>query len=298
MGDIRADLENVNCPVCQADNAAHHLEVKGFSVVKCRDCSMAYINPRLKDQSIYNIYKDNYFLREGYTFEDFGYGDYDLTAHLRDRTFIRWYDEAIPYLKVKSGSALDVGCATGRFLMILKERNWKVNGIELDRGMCAELNEKGFDVNSEPLESQKAESTFDLITLFDVVEHLPHVREDFKVLHKLLSDDGSIVLVTPNIESLQSKIFGKRWFQLKPLEHISYFSPRTLKTMAEESGFKVVRAFSTGQYADLGFVNHRLSRYDFPILASIFDKIIGLFGLKDSSWYIGTGSTYMILQKA
>lgn len=292
------ELENVICPVCKADNADQMFEVKNFAIVKCRDCSMAYVNPRLKDQSIYNIYQDNYFQKDGYTFEDFGYGDYDLTAHLRDRTFTRWYEEALPHLKVKSGKALDVGCATGRFLMILKEKNWNVNGIELDRGMCAELNEKGFDVSNEPLENQNTESAYDLITLFDVVEHLPHVHLDFKMLHSLLSDEGSVVLVTPNIESFQSKLFGKRWFQLKPREHISYFSPKTLKLIAEESGFKIVKAFATGQYADLGFVNHRLSRYDFPILASIFDKIIGLFGLKDSAWYIGTGSTFMILQKA
>lgn len=298
MDHVKVELEHYNCPVCGADNAGHLLDVKGFKIVKCKGCTMAYVNPRLKDKSIYHIYQDNYFQKDGYTFEDFGYGDYDLTAHLRDRTFIRWYEEALPDLKVTSGLALDVGCATGRFLMILREKNWKVKGIELDRGMCADLEDRGFEVSNEPLETQKDEDSYDLITLFDVVEHLPHVHLDFKKLHSLLSDDGSVVLVTPNIESLQSKLFGKRWFQLKPKEHISYFSPKTLSRLAEENGFRVVKEFATGQYADLGFVNHRLRRYDFPILASVFDKIIGLFGLKDSAWYIGTGSTFMILQKA
>ena len=295
---MKVDLENCNCPVCFADNAKHVFVVKNFNIVKCGECTMVYVNPRLRDRSIYNIYEENYFLKEGYTFEDFGYGDYDLTAHLRDRTFERWYDEALPSLKVKEGRALDVGCATGRFLMILQSKKWQASGIELDKGMCAQLIEKGFDVSNSPLEEQKTDTTYDLITLFDVVEHLPHVQLDFKKLHSLLSEEGSIVMVTPNFESVQSKMFRKRWFQLKPREHISYFSPKTLQRIAEENGFKVVKAFSTGQYADLGFINHRLRRYDFPFLASIFDKFIGLFGLKDTSWYIGTGSTFYILQKA
>lgn len=295
---MKLDVENCNCPVCLKDNTKNLFKVRGLQIVKCVECTMVYVNPRLRERSIYEIYEKNYFQRDGYTFEDFGYGDYDLTAHLRDQTFKRWYDEALPFLKVQGGRALDVGCATGRFLMILREKNWQARGIELDKGMCSELKEKGFDVNNMRLDEQDIDTKYDLITLFDVVEHLPNVQSDFKKLHTLLSDEGSIIMVTPNIESVQSKLFGKRWFQLKPREHISYFSPITLKRIAELNGLKVVTSFATGQYADLGFINHRLRRYDFQILSSIFDKFIGLFGLKDRSWYVGTGSTFVILQKA
>jgi len=259
---------------------------------------MVYVNPRLKDQAIYKIYEKDYFIKPGYTFDDFGYGDYDLTSHLRDETFNRWYNVVEPYLKIKSGTALDVGCATGRLLDVLVQRKWQVKGIELDRGMCEKLRAKGFEIDENPLEHYNTPEKLQLITIFDVVEHLPHPHKDFKNLHEILDDEGSIVLVTPNIESTQRKLFGKKWFQFKPREHISYFSPKTLGLLADENGLKIIKTFSCGQYADLGFINHRLHRYEFTILASLFEKFMRISGLKNTSWYINTGSILTVLQKA
>ncbi|PCH98830.1 MAG: hypothetical protein COB85_00995, partial [Bacteroidetes bacterium] len=154
------------------------------------------------------------------------------------------------------------------------------------------------EINENPLEEYNPSQKVQLITILDVVEHLPHPHRDFKKMHEILDDNGSIVLVTPNIESTQRKLFGRKWFQFKPREHISYFSPHTLGMLAEKNGFKIIKTFSSGQYADLGFINHRLHRYEFTILASVFEKFMRVLGLKDTSWYINTGSILTVLQKA
>ena len=291
------DFFECNCPVCFTDAYTPEYHVKGFSIVRCTNCKMVYVNPRLKDDIIRDIYKKNYFIKKDYSFSDFGYGNYELTNYLRDKTFNSWYAEFAPFLLVHQGKAMDVGCATGRFLNILKNKGWDTNGIELDVDIYNALIAKGFRVKNIPVEDYELNERYDLITLFDVIEHITHLDDCFKKLNLMLSDKGSIVMVTPNIASIQKKIFGRKWFQFKPWEHISYFSPETMQRLAEKFGFKIIHLSECGQYADLSFVHHRLLRYGFNRTATILKMFLSMPGLKDKAWYMGTGSMLVVMQK-
>ena len=292
-----SDLFKCPCPVCASEKNNPVYTIKGFSIVLCADCGMAYVNPRLKDNVISEIYRKDYFQKQNYSFNDFGYGDYDLTAHLRDKTFLRWYGEVAPFLQAKQGTALDVGCATGRFLNILKDKGWNTSGLELDVDMSQAVLKKGFNVRNIPLEDCGPEEKYDLITLFDVIEHVTHLQDCFKNISRMLSNKGSVVMVTPNIDSFQKKLFGKRWFQFKPWEHISYFSPAIMRRLADAFGLKIVYLSDCGQYADMSFIHHRLLRYRFNRIAGIFNAFMNLPGLKNRAWYFGTGSMLMVMQK-
>ena len=285
------------CPVCLANTPLPECSVKGFSLVRCTNCGMVYVNPRLKDEVIFEIYKKNYFIKKDYSFSDFGYGNYDLTANLRDKTFTRWYEEILLLLLTKKGKALDIGCATGRFLNILKNNGWEANGIELDVDMYKDLLEKGFRIKNIPLEECDSAEQYDLITLFDVIEHVTHLHTCFEKLGQLLSSKGAVVMVTPNIDSFQRKLFGNKWFQFKPWEHISYFSPAIMHRLAEKFGFKIVKLQKCGQYADMSFVHHRLLRYGFTRTAAAFKLFLSLPGLKDMALYLPTGSMLVVMQK-
>lgn len=285
------------CPVCLADAPVPECRVKGFNLARCTNCGMVYVNPRLKDDIILDIYKKDYFIKKDYSFSDFGYGNYDLTAGLRDKTFLRWYEAALPLLSIQKGGALDVGCATGRFLSILQNKGWEVSGLELDVDMCNRLIERGFHVKNIPLEECGPSGQYDLITLFDVIEHVTHLHACFEKLARMLSGRGSIVMVTPNIDSFQRKLFGNKWFQFKPWEHISYFSPKTMHHVADKFGLKIVHVQKCGQYADMSFVHHRLLRYGFTRTAAAFKLFLSLPGLKDLALYLGTGSMLIVMQK-
>lgn len=292
-----ADLLACPCPVCGSENRTPQFKVKGFQIVSCNDCSLVYVHPRLTNEAIFRIYSKNYFRKPDYNFNDFGYGNYDLTARLRDKTFQRWYHEFLPALKSKKGKALDVGCATGRFLNILKTEGWNAEGIELDQDTHPDLQARGFKVHSTPIESMPSDQRFDLITLFDVVEHITDLHGCFRNLGRMLEKDGSVVIVTPQIDSRQSRLFGKKWFQFKPWEHIVYFSPKTLGKIADEHGFRIVQVSPCGQYADMSFIHHRLQRYQFHRLSAIFGKILLLPGLRDWALYMSTGSMLVVLQR-
>lgn len=285
-------LASYPCPVCTGGNNKTLHTIKGFSIVECLSCSMVFVNPRIKNEKLYDIYTNEYFCNENN-----GYENYELTAHLRIKTFEKWYGEIESFLKINKGNALDIGCAAGYFLDVLKKKEWDVEGIELENKMLSFVRKKGYTVHDTPLEFFKTEKKYHLITLFDVLEHLPNLLSDIDKLSQLLDNNGSIALVTPDYGSTQRKLFGKKWFQLKPREHIQYFSHKTLQKAVEKSNLTLVHYSKSGQYADTNFLLNRLQRYGFSLPAKIFDIATTILGLKGKSWYAGTGSMLAILQK-
>ena len=107
------------CPVCSGTEARTLYTIDGFGVVTCCGCSMVYVNPRISNDQLYSIYTENYFHNQ----RD-GYEDYELAAHLRIKTFRRWYREIEPKLIGETAKALDIGCAAGYFLQVLEEHGW------------------------------------------------------------------------------------------------------------------------------------------------------------------------------
>ena len=228
-------LESHPCPVCDARQPQPAFTVKELSIVRCRACGMHYVEPRLANEALYEIYKHDYFHSNKE-----GYEDYELIRQLRQKTFEKWYAEIRPFLKRTCGRALDIGCAAGYFMGILKADGWEVRGIELDDSMHGALRAQGHTIFTQPLEFFDRAETYDLITLFDVLEHLPQLQSDVSKLASLLADQGCLALVTPNIDSFQRKLCGTRWFQFKPTEHIYYFSPATIRRLFEPHGLRVV----------------------------------------------------------
>jgi 2-polyprenyl-3-methyl-5-hydroxy-6-metoxy-1,4-benzoquinol methylase len=280
------------CSVCGSSRFTEKYLIKGFHIVQCSDCEFVYVNPRIKTEELYKLYSSDYFNNT-----QFGYENYELNARLRVMTFEKWYSLIVPFLGKEREKALDIGCAAGDFIEVLQRNNWKnVEGIELDPTMITKLKQKNIPVSTTPLEKVEVTRKYHLITLFDVVEHLPGLTEAIQKLHDLLEEDGVIALITPDYSSTQRKLFGKRWFQFKPYEHIQYFTPSTLARALKPHGLKIVHHSASGQCADAEFLGSRLERYNFKVLASLFNGVTGLFGLKNKAWYADTGSMFVIIK--
>jgi 2-polyprenyl-3-methyl-5-hydroxy-6-metoxy-1,4-benzoquinol methylase len=280
------------CAVCGSSKFSRKYEIRGFNIVQCSDCSFVYVNPRIKTEELYKLYSSDYFHNS-----QFGYENYEENARLRQLTFEKWYSLIEPFLDGKKGKALDIGCASGDFIEVLMKKGWSdVEGIELDPTMIEILRQKNIKVSTTPIEKIELNKKYDLITLFDVIEHLPGLTEAIQKLHDILEPQGSIALITPDYASRQRKLFGKRWFQFKPYEHIQYFSPETLARALKPHGLKIVHYAPSGQCADAEFLGSRLERYNFKVLASLFNGVTGLFGLKNKAWYADTGSMFVIIR--
>lgn len=291
---MKFELTYYPCSVCGSQQYKLLYKVKGFDIVQCKDCDFVFVNPRIKNSDLYKIYSENYFTNTG---EGYGYQDYELTSHLRLKTFQKWIDGIEPYLAKDKGPVLDIGCAAGHFLELMREKGWDVEAIELDKKMIEKVKAKNIKVFERPFEEFNSGKKYKLITMFDVLEHIPDLKTTFKKLHELLDDDGIIALITPDFSSTQRKLFGKKWFQYKPQEHIQYFSPGTLAKAIEPYGLILVHSSPSGQYADTGFLLDRLDRYNFKLMKTVATTAAALFGLKNKYWYLDTGSLFAVIKK-
>lgn len=280
------------CSLCKNEETKLLLTKQGFSIVKCRICGFVYVNPRVENKELASLYRYNYFKNK-----DYGYVGYEQEKRLRLKNFERWLKDAEGYITTDTPIySLDVGCAAGYCLEIMEKMGWKVKGLEMDEEMCTSLQQNGYDISQSLLEDYESENKFSVITLFDVIEHIPNVDKSFSKLNSLLSKGGVVIIVTPNYNSFQRKLFGKRWFQYKPIEHIQYFDNHSLKTFAERNGLQIIYEAHCGQYADTRFLLNRLSYYHFTFLSKLFNKIFGLLRVNDKFFYTDTGSLFVILK--
>ncbi|MEP6675114.1 MAG: class I SAM-dependent methyltransferase [Ferruginibacter sp.] len=286
-------LRSYPCPCCKEQDTKKLLMKQGFAIVKCSNCNFVFVNPRVADEELAFIYSHNYFQNK-----DYGYVSYEQEKRLRIKNFERWLKDAQPFLPPgKPVTALDVGCAAGYCLEVMKNNNWTADGLELDEKLCNELQAAGFYVTPQMLQNFESQGKYSLITLFDVIEHIPAIDAAFSQLNKLLADDGIIVIVTPDHGSFQRKLFGKRWFQYKPIEHIQYFTKETLEVFATRNGLQMIFHSGCGQYADTEFILNRLKYYHFDFIAGFFRFIFKMIPLRKRFFYTGTGSIYAIFKK-
>jgi len=291
---MKFELKHYPCAVCGSEQKQLLYKVKGFDIVQCKKCDFVFVDPRIKNEDLYKIYSDNYFTSQT---DGYGYKDYELTSHLRIKTFQKWIDGIEPYLSKTKGPVLDIGCASGYFIELMRDKGWDVEAVELDKNMIEKVKAKNFKVFERPFEEFTSSKKFKLITMFDVLEHIPDLKTTFQKFHELLDEDGVVALITPDFGSTQRKLFGKKWFQYKPQEHIQYFSPATLAKAVTPYGLEVIHCSPSGQYADTGFLLDRLNRYNFKFLKTMATAFVKLFGLKNKYWYLDTGSLFAVIRK-
>jgi SAM-dependent methyltransferase len=119
-----------------------------------------------------------------------------------------------------------------------------------------------------------APGSFDLVTMWDVIEHIPDVVAAAKEVRRLLAPGGKFLIETQDIESLAARVLGKRWQHYKHAEHIYHFHERTLADVLGRAGFRVIenRPWLGGKYVSLGFIAERAGRVH-PLLAALLSPL-------------------------
>lgn len=157
---------------------------------------------------------------------------------------------------------LDIGCGNGEYLERMKGLGWETVGIEKSEQLIELLRQRNIAA-FESIDSMLATNpdTFDLLTFNSALEHMEDFQSLLRKVKDLLRKGGEIVILVPNIESREHRIFGSRWFHLDPPRHLWHFSRHTLRRALEEAGFDDVRVeyvpcptgFSGSMLYSLGF---------------------------------------------
>jgi 2-polyprenyl-3-methyl-5-hydroxy-6-metoxy-1,4-benzoquinol methylase len=264
------DLEIVACPLCGDKSATPvfsqrdlALGVPGsFPLARCERCGLLYQNPRVRADQLGLAYPEQYaaHVREpdlSRTVKQLGAGGRRLLArrlgyhHLdpgpvsrgeRRRAAVtgRRIVKAFPPW-TGGGRLLDVGCASGKFLRQMAAVGWTCAGIEQDAEAAARARQVTPDVFAgEPLDAPFPPGSFDLVTAFHVLEHLPDPLGVLRRMLMWLAPGGSVVIEVPNVAGVGGRLFGRYWCGLDLPRHLVQFTPATVGALAERAGGRVV----------------------------------------------------------
>jgi len=218
-------------------------------LVRCRQCGLQYLNPRLKQDLVlkgYSAGTDETFISQ---------------VAARERTFAKCLD-IIEDMRPQRGRILDVGTAGGSFLGVAKQRGWQVAGCEPN----AWLSEWGSQRYGVPIHAGTifdmglADASFDVVTLWDVLEHTPDPKAVLSECHRVLRPDGLLVVNYPDIHSLVARLMGRKWVFLLSV-HLYYFTLETIRHMLEQTGFRVIKYQRHWQSLELGYIFYRMKPY-------------------------------------
>ncbi len=224
-----ASVESPDCLLCGSSSARTLFIARDrllgrpgeFPVVRCTSCGLVFLRPRPSPSALGSFYPDTYYpLDQQPSREAFAVAE-GLLARITE-----WRRGQ----RLETPSILDIGCGTGLFLHLAHEAGLRVRGIELSESAVAYARANyGLDVHHGTLENADLpEESFDIITMWHVLEHLPSPVEALRRVARLLRPGGLLLLGVPNIGSIEARIFGRRWFSLDAPRHLSHFTPRTL----------------------------------------------------------------------
>jgi SAM-dependent methyltransferase len=224
------------CPVCGRTGAQKFLQgpdrfhgrKERYTLVRCPGCSLVWLSHPPTPAEMHLHYTSAY--------------DQLISASGQNSPH-RWRERKAAMRPHKqSGALLDLGCSSGSFLESLKGEGWKLHGIEMS-AQCAKVAETktGAHVSvGHILDATFPAESFDVITCFDVLEHLYEPRRVMARVGEWLKPGGIFYVLVPNIDSAESRVFGSYWHGLELPRHLFHYSPAALECLAESAGLRVV----------------------------------------------------------
>ncbi len=255
-------------------------------VVECPSCSMVYVNPRLQPELIITSYSD----AEDPTFVAQNDG--------RIKTFRRSIRRILREMGKTSGAGmrvLDVGCAGGAFLVAARDAGFEAKGVEPSRWMADFGRKKyGLDVIDGILEpGMFPAGQFDVVTLWDVLEHVPEPHDLLALIRSLLKPTGWLVVNYPDIGTIAARALGDRWpFWLSV--HLLYYTRSTVRKQLVRAGFAPKNFETFYQTLPLGYVMGRAAAYLRP-LARV-PRLLEKAGLDQIPCTYNMGQTLVLCQ--
>ncbi|MFQ6049521.1 MAG: class I SAM-dependent methyltransferase [Candidatus Paceibacterales bacterium] len=271
------------CFLCESSKRDILFKKEGFTFFRCQECSFVYSDPQIKEDKLVSAYKSS--------LSNDAWIDV-LLSQTNYRYDIKKYTTGLKKLEAfrSPGKILDIGCSIGLFLKLARDRGWDPLGLELNTRAVKYAREKWNLPVIEKLlsEADFADATFDVVTLWGVIEHLKHPSEVLKEVQRILVPGGYILTFCPNVESVVCRILHKEASCFDGRNHCGYFSPVTLGYLFKKCGFEVVEITSFQPELDtilnyLDFRNPYLkeSEKENPIkeligseLSSVLEKIL------------------------
>jgi 2-polyprenyl-3-methyl-5-hydroxy-6-metoxy-1,4-benzoquinol methylase len=236
------DLAFMPCNVCESRDLREMFRIDGFRFARCRDCGHLYVTDNVTEEALQVAYDNKYYVAgEGGIGDSKGYSNYLDNADVREAQF-RERLQLLTNFAQMPGRLLDYGCAVGLFVKVAKEAGWNARGYERSP-WAAEYGRARFGVDITVADGEVdpfERNAFDVVTLWDVLEHLKDPSGVLGLVNHWLTPGGFLALNTVNSSSLGARIAGASWRHLVPPQHLQFFSKESLLRLLANAGFRAV----------------------------------------------------------
>lgn len=276
-----------SCPSCRHGGATVRYDFGREKILRCPGCRLMYLDPWPTEEDMHAVYGDSYFENPRFMSGDsaslFGYADYIAERFIKQEQYVRIVHQIRHYLPplTRPSRLLEVGCGFGYFLDTAFEEGFEVSGIEFNRHAVDRLRRKyAFPILFGALEHMDLPAgEYDVVAMFDVIEHLRDPFGALDRLHRALAPGGLLIVATPDAESGVSRLLGKRLEDFRRTrEHLFFFGRRTLARILDAHGFDLVSIRSIGHTFTLGHLLDRLALYNRPLF-TVLRRVATRLGL-------------------
>lgn len=229
--------ENFICTLCKNHSGKLFLEwVEGYQLFECNFCNAISPNISVDDEvkHIESVYgTDDYYekivreIHKQYQYRKNTFGK-DRYTYIVERL----------NLNPRKVKILDVGCGAGYFLSVLKDMGISHKGLEVAPHLIRYCKELGLNVDANSIHEEPDEE-YDVISLFDVLEHLADPIAIFKIINKKIKPGGFCIIFTPNIHSVGYELMGAKQNTLVPFEHLCFFNRNSFKYLCAQTSFLI-----------------------------------------------------------
>lgn len=281
----------VRVPATMGQNG--HLDVDAFrctspgygrhaQIVQCQNCGYVYANPRWAGDDLLTAYE---------AVEDETYVAERLGREVTFRHHLRGMEKRIG--PANGRSLLDVGAYIGVFVELAVEAGWQACGVEPSEWAAAEAQKHGVNVIHGTQDAPVLEGEqFDVITMWDVIEHVDDPSAEMAKAYQLLKPGGWLVVHTMDIESIMARLLGAKWPWFMDM-HIHYFSQRTMQQMLQKNGFQVRWSGTQGRYLTAGYLATRFTAFYQP-LGRLIGGIVNSLNLSKVAVPINFGDLFTV----
>ncbi len=221
------------CLIC---DSKYLINLRGYeenSIVRCGKCAFVFSKYVPTEEEIIRYYSQ------------YSYSSVPNVHPITIKRYHQLLEEFEPYRK--NNLILDIGCGIGSFLSVAKERGWDVFGTEISKRAIEILREKGVEVYQGRMDKLQFEnSKFDIITSFEVIEHLNTPNNEVRSIYNALRDGGLFYLTTPNYDSISRFLLGNKYNVISVPEHLCYYTSKTLDNLMMGHKFKKIKLTATG----------------------------------------------------
>lgn len=224
------------CPLC-GRLAPERFRKGDYVIHRCAPCDLEFVWPTPPPEAVKAVYERGYFSGDGHGYEDYFGRERSIAARKADARLA-----ALASLGRTTGKLLDFGCAAGFFVEATRARGWESFGVEPSPEAQRGWSDGVRPYVASSLDAMRAHAPFDVITAWDVLEHLADPIETLKTLRTLARPGAVFAVVLPVIGNVNTRLAPTTWDQYKPPEHLWFFSRASMRaTLLRGANARVVR---------------------------------------------------------